>query len=285
MRSIKLEHISKNTQNNFYLIRPKLAFIFLYPFMRKTLILIILLNQVSLNFIIAQNNRIFDNNQNIWFMYNGDHKFAKKWGLHLDGFIRRANGLGNPQQWLIRPGINFHANNSTSLSVGYVHVQSYPYGNLPAKSAFPENRLWQQIQTKQFTGKIEWVNRLRLEQRFVKSPVLTNKEYAPGPAIYTNRIRISNRASLPLKGKTINDKTFYITAFDEVFVNWGKNIKFNIFDQNRAFVGVGYKIPKIGKIEAGYLNQLILKSSGVNLENNHTLLVTLNTNFDLKKIP
>lgn len=251
--------------------------------MKQIFLLLFIIFQLSINIANGQNNRVFDGNNNVWLMYNGDHKFAKKWGLHVDGFIRRANGLGNPQQWLIRPGINFHANASTNFSVGYVHVQSYPYGNTPAKSAFPENRLWQQIQHKHNLGKIEWVNRLRLEQRYVKSPILSNNEYAPGPAVYSNRIRISNRVTLPFNGKSVTDKTFYLTAFDEVFVNWGKNVKFNIFDQNRAFIGLGYKIPKIGKLEAGYLNQLILKSNGINLENNHTLLIALNANFDLKK--
>lgn len=234
--------------------------------------------------INAQNGRVYDKNQNYWLMYNGDHKFAKKWGFHFDGFIRRANGLAEPQQWLVRPGINFHANANTTLSAGYFYVKTFPYGDFPAKSDFFENRLWEQIQLKGTHGIMEWTNRLRLEQRYVHSPVQVGNAYEPGPAVYSNRMRISNRASIPLKGKTIADKAFYVTAFDEVFINFGKNVKLNLFDQNRAFVGLGYKISKTGRIEGGYLNQLNIKSNGLTIENNHTVMLTYNASFDLVKM-
>jgi hypothetical protein len=122
-----------------------------------------------------------------------------------------------------------------------------------------------------------------LEQRFVKSPVLKGTNYAPGDAVFTNRFRVLNRFSLPIKGKTIVDKSLYITAFDEIMINFGKNVALNIFDQNRAYLALGYKIPKLGRLEVGYLNQLVLKGDGNKVENNHNLQVSLTSNLDFYK--
>ena len=73
------------------------------------------------------------------------------------------------------------------------------------------------------------------------------------------------------KGTKIEDHSWYISCYDELFVQFGKNVGANVFDQNRAYLAIGTKIPKVGRLEFGYLNQLIIKSNGIQVENNHTL--------------
>lgn len=232
----------------------------------------------------AQSIRKTANNTNAWFMYFGTHKFAQKWSLHAEVQVRRSDFVRGWQQLLLRPGINYHFNSHAMATVGYCFVESWPYGELPSKAKFPENRFWEQLQFKIQTGKAEWINRLRLEQRFVKSPVQQPDDtYAPGDAVYTNRVRIMNRVSVPFKGQKIAPKSFYITAYDEVWVSFGKNVQLNVFDQNRAYLALGYSIPKLGRLEVGYLNQLILRSNGLDLESNHTLMVGLASNISLVK--
>jgi hypothetical protein len=251
--------------------------------MKNVFYILLFISGLNLN---AQSTspRIYTQNHNTWFMYNGDHKFAKKWGLHLEAQIRRADGLAQSQQWMFRTGLNYHISPTAFASVGYAYVETYPYGAFAAKSKFPENRLWEQVQLKHTQGKVEIVNRFRLEQRYVNAPISKNGVFSAGPAVYSNRFRLLNRFSVPFKGKSIGDKSFYLTAYDELFVNFGKKVNMNIFDQNRAFLGLGYKIPKIGKLEFGYLNQLILKSDGIKVENNHTLVLGLNSTIDFKKV-
>ncbi len=48
-----------------------------------------------------------------------------------------------------------------------------------------------------------------------------------------------------------------------------------MFDQNRAYMTLGYKVAKVGRVELSYLNQQVLKADGVKGENNHTLQVGL----------
>jgi Protein of unknown function (DUF2490) len=231
----------------------------------------------------AQNPREYTNNSTAWFMYFGTHKIADKWSLHLEGQIRRSEGLANPQQFLLRGGVNYHINPQATVTVGYAFIETYPYGGFPVKSIFPENRLWEQLQLKHQVGNFEWISRFRLEQRYVNSPVLVGTVYKAGDAVYTNRFRLLNRFSIPFNGKTIVDKSFYLSVYDEFMINFGKNVQYNLFDQNRIYVALGYKLPKVGRLEVGYLNQLLVKSDGKKIENNHTVQVGLSCNLDFKK--
>lgn len=227
----------------------------------------------------------YANNQNAWFMYFGDHKVSERWGVHLEAQLRRADLGQNPQQLLLRTGINYHLNAQVFTTLGYCFVETYPYGEFPVGTTFPEHRLWEQIQIKNQLGSIEWVNRLRLEQRWLQLPVRDGETgiFEPGDAVYSNRFRLLNRASLPFKGKTIGDNSLYFTVYDELLINFGKNVASNIFDQNRAYIALGYKIPKVGRLELGYLFQTIQKSDGVKIERNHTLQVGLSSNIDFFK--
>lgn len=227
--------------------------------------------------------RQYATHSNGWFMYFGSHKFAEKWGLHAEVQLRRFNIVTDDQQLLLRAGINYHFGPNAFVTAGYCFVQTAPYGNFPVKAAFPENRAWQQIQVKNQLSRFEIVSRFRSEQRFVNSPVYRDSVWQPGEAVYSNRFRFLNRVSVPFKGKTIEEKSFYVSAYDEIFINAGKNIAFNIFDQNRLYAAIGYRIPKVGRLEIGYLNQLILKADGIKVENNHTLQVGLSSAIELRK--
>ncbi|MFZ4545327.1 MAG: DUF2490 domain-containing protein, partial [Saprospiraceae bacterium] len=166
---------------------------------------------------------------------------------------------------------------------GYAFVETYPYGKLPVNHAFSENRFWEQVQVKNQLKNVEYVSRFRLEQRYVNSITGTLGNYSEGIAVYTNRFRLMQKFSIPFKGEKIVDKSLYISAYDEFFINFGKNVKYNIFDQNRAYVALGYKIPKVGRLELGYLNQMLMKPDGIKIENNHTLAVTLSSTIDFYK--
>ncbi len=228
---------------------------------------------------------LYANNTNAWFMYFGDHKLSDKWGIHLEAQIRRSDFVTNWQQLLLRTGVNYHFSKQVFGTVGYCFVETYPYGEFPAKTSFPEHRIWEQIQVKNQLSNIELVSRFRLEQRFVNAPVLNNSSalYEPGDAVYTNRFRLLNRISIPFSGKSIEDKTFYATAYDELFVNVGQNVAANFFDQNRAYLAVGYKIPNVGRLEVGYMLQNVFKPDGIKIENNNTLQVGLSSNIDFYK--
>ena len=115
--------------------------------MKKLTLILSLLLIISKTYTQTRIHKTGTNN-NVWITYNGDHKINKKWGFHFDGHIRRNNFLSRGQQILLRPGINYHLNNAVSFGLGYAYAYTNSYGVFPSPAAFPENRLWEQVQVK-----------------------------------------------------------------------------------------------------------------------------------------
>ncbi|MFD2514854.1 DUF2490 domain-containing protein [Pontibacter locisalis] len=227
------------------------------------------------NTAAAQNLRIKDYNNNGWYMYFGDHKLSDKWGVHTELQVRRFNVLKDPQQLLIRTGINYNMTPDAMFTLGYGFIETHPYGDYPAASTFPEQRIYQQLQLKGSLGRIGLTHRYRLEQRWVKPA-------GADDYTYLNRARYFLKATLPLAGSSLEAKEPYLAAYDEVFVGFGENVKQNVFDQNRLYFALGFKFSDAASAEVGYLNQIVQKANGVVFEHNHTLQLGLTYNLDFR---
>lgn len=230
-------------------------------------------------------NRMHTSNLHAWLMYFGDHKVSPLWGIHLEAQLRQQQNIADQQQLLLRTGINYHISPNAFLTAGYCFVETYPYGDFPVKVQFPEHRIWEQLQIKSNLSLVEWVSRFRLEQRLSNLPQLNTMmtAYEPGDAVYTNRFRLFNRFSFPLKGKTMKDKCYYLTSYTEFFVSFGQRVASNLFDQMRIYGAIGYVIPRLGRLEIGYLEQTVIKSDGIRVEDNHTLQLALISNLNFFK--
>jgi hypothetical protein len=90
-------------------------------------------------------------------------------------------------------------------------------------------------------------------------------------------------ATVPLTKKNLDPGCLFAGAYDEVFVQFGKNFDRNYLDQNRISVTIGYIINANCNIQAGYLNQYIIKGDGLRAENNHTLQTSITYNIDFRK--
>ena len=223
-----------------------------------------------------------DSNANLWINYVGDHPFTAEspWGLHLEMQNRRSDFGDEWQQLLVRPGVNYQISPTLSASAGWAYVRTYPYGDFPVVTEFPEHRAWQQLQHQfRFLG-LEWTQRLRLEQRWIGEMALTpgsTESYDFANWRYENRLRYLLRTNIPLgeNGKT------YLTLWDEVFFNFGSNVSGNDFDQNRAFIGIGRKLTANTRLEMGYMEQTVRRRGGQIREDNHTLTVWLSSKAPL----
>jgi hypothetical protein len=123
-----------------------------------------------------------------------------------------------------------------------------------------------------------------LEQRWVdrysNANLSTEDEF---PLLH--RLRYMMRLQIPLKGKSIENKTPYLAMYDEIFLGFGGNVNENIFDQNRFGLLLGYKLNNTVRIEAGYLNQTLQLGREVSnrnvFQNNNGFIINTNFNFDL----
>lgn len=217
----------------------------------------------------AQNTRISDRNTIGWMAYTGTIKLNEKWGLHTELQFRRDHLITDPQQNLFRTGINYTLDNKLSLRAGYALAETFNYGGIPLNNLskqFTEHRIYQMATLSDKSGIFEISHRFTLEQRWIgryTSASLTKED----DFVFLNRMRYMFRANIPLKGKTITDKTPYLSVYDEILIGFGKNVNENVFDQNRLAVLLGYRFSPKVRLEGGFLNQTLQFSRELNGNN------------------
>lgn len=201
--------------------------------MKKLILLIFILTPF---FIYSQ-----DSNLGNWLIYIGSKKVDQKWNIHHEVQYRNYNAIGDLEQLLLRTGAGytFSENNNLLLGYGYILSQNY-IGNTDEKIDINEHRIFQQFVTKQKFGRVNLQHRYRFEQRWVDSD-------------FKVRFRYFLAFSIPLNKKMMEDKTIYLSAYNEIFIN-SRN---NIFDRNRLYGGIGYKLNKSIRFEIGYMNQFL----------------------------
>lgn len=236
--------------------------------MRKYIVLFLLLILTTISF--SQKN--VSHNNLVWF---GDFTKARlndKWSIYLDFGYRRTEWLNKCSQLLVRPGITYHFNKIVSATAGVAYFSHYT-----ANYIRPEGRGWQQLLFNETYLRVKVSHRLRAEQRFLQKVISSQlvNDYN-----YNNRFRYQLNLQTPLNNKQLEDKKFYFSISDEVFINSGKEISNNYFDQNRTTVGLGYKLNEGFNILVAYTNVFVQRAKVDAFEDNNVLVVNLYHNLD-----
>lgn len=224
-------------------------------------------------------NRINEYNQIGWYAFFITPKISDKVSAHIEYQWRRADWVKNWQQSLPRVGINYKINSNLTVQAGYAWIHTFPYGetNLAAvPKTFPEHRSYEQLTVNTPVGKTTLTHRLRLEQRWLGRYNSISSE-KPDKWVYLNRVRYMPRLDIPL------NKKWYAAIYDEIMIGFGKNVGENIFDQNRIALLTGYKFNKNLRIEAGYINQIVMLGREVENKNifQHNNGIVINTYINL----
>ena len=183
-----------------------------------------------------------ESNLGNWLIYIGSKKVDQKWNIHHEVQYRNYNALGDLEQLLLRTGLGYNLaenNNNILLGYGFIHSQNYIDGT-DEKLQVNEHRIFQQFITKQKISSIGIQHRFRFEQRFVEVD-------------FKLRFRYFLAFTVPLNQKEMLDKTLYLSAYNEIFLN----SKDRVFDRNRLYGGLGFKFNKNIRFEAGYMNQFL----------------------------
>lgn len=211
----------------------------------------------------AQNDRVNDFNYLNWLQTFHTISLNKIWSLHLEYQWRRDNGLKHWQQSLLRIGANYKLQDNVTAHLGYGWIETFPYGDYPIASAgtFPEHRIYEQLTLRQPLSKWTFTHRFRIEQRWLgKVKAGTDREIEDWTFLHRFRYFLRTQYSFWNKG----ERMLYGVAADELFIGAGKNLGTNIFDQNRIFLQLGYKLNKRISLEGGYFNQTLQQGRRVN---------------------
>lgn len=176
-----------------------------------------------------------------WIIYFGNKKIDNKWNWHHEVQYRNYNAIGDLEQLLLRTGIGYNlSENNNNLLLGYGYIKSENYiGDTDDKVGINEHRIYQQFITKQSFGRLKLQHRYRFEQRWVEDQD------------FKMRFRYFLGFNIALNNSDMIDKTWYLSSYNEVFLNHENNI----FDRNRLYGGLGYKLNSKIRFELGYMNQ------------------------------
>lgn len=208
-----------------------------------------------------------------WLASFNTFKTGKKTSIHADVQWRSSDEWKHTQTLLLRSGLNIHLNKQFTVTGGYAFIHNRRViGNV--RGYAPEHRLWEQLLYNHKLKSVFVSHRLRLEQRFISKTVVQNNEIKSDGSVYANRLRYFIRNMLPFKQEKTFSKGMFAALQNEVFINFGNtaNVNGKLFDQNRLYLAMGFRLRSSVDFEAGYLNQYISGRSGA-FTNNHVLQV------------
>jgi hypothetical protein len=218
--------------------------------------------------------------EQVWTAYFNQTRFNNKWGAWLDVQLRtRDNFFDHLSQFLVRPGITYYVNDNVRLTAGYAHFWFYPADN-HSKVTQPEHRPWQQVQWFTKYKRNRTVQALRFEERY-RRKILNDSTLASSYS-FNYRLRYNFSWQIPLTPQ-IKKGAWSVIVGNEVFVNFGKQIIFNYFDQNRFFTGFAYSTNATDNIQLGYMNIFQQLASGNNYRSTSIARVAYLHNLDLRK--
>jgi hypothetical protein len=229
---------------------------------------------------VAQSRQTTSANQ-VWGGYFNQTRFSKRMGAWLDVQLRtKEDFVEHLSQFIFRPGITYYLSDAAKLTAGYAYIRHYPADN-HSKVAQPEHRPWQQLQWHTRYAQLRTMQWLRLEERYRKN-ILNDSTLGNGYQ-FNFRLRYNFLLQVPLTTGTVGAGDFSFIVNDEIHINFGRQVLYNTFDQNRFFLGFAYHLNANDNLQFGYMNQYQQLSSGSRYRSVHAARIFYFHNLDLRK--
>jgi len=179
-----------------------------------------------------------------WVLLFGNKKINDKLNWHHEVQYRNYDAVGDLEQLLLRTGIGVDVGDNTNLLLGYGFIRSENYVQVDEKFVVNEHRIFQQLITKQNITKLRLQHRYRFEQRFVED-------------VFKLRFRYFLGLAYPLWKEESTPRELYFSMYNEIFLN----TKRDVFDRNRLYGGLGFRLNEKLRFELGYMNQFLNASN------------------------
>ncbi len=186
-----------------------------------------------------------------------------RFSVYFDAQVRSTDKFEALQTFIFRPGLNYHVRKNMVATVGYAWIRLRSMYNNAANQIeydyLSEHRIWEQFIVNHQVAFIPIQHRFRLEQRFLPKSVVEENDLKNDGYDLAHRFRYFVRGIVPVDGSKTFGKGIFVAAQNELFLNYGDPTRTNgkVFDQNRAYLAVGYRISPKFDVEGGYLNQFI----------------------------
>ncbi len=209
-----------------------------------------------------------------WLRYYNSLEFSEKWTLLTEVDNRRFFTPDRQQLFLIRTQLQYNFMKKISVSAGIAYFLQNQHSEEFGSLTVPEIRPHQELNIKNTIGKFNISHRYKIEERFIRN---TENEKLADSYRFNLRFRYQIGVDFSILEK------LKLRIYDEILLNIGRNIQYNVFDQNRIYAGLKYNIIKSLSIEAGYMHWFQQRSSGKDFNSWDIVRVTIYHTISLSK--
>ena len=223
--------------------------------------------------------------QGVWFGLYTTYKLSKDWAYYGEYHLRRSqvenswDTIGRMSKLYIRLGAMYKAHPQLNITMGVVnrYTWSETYPDPLEEKWVPEFRFWEQLLFKQRMFGIKLYHQVRVEQRWRRSTRIADPTF-----YYYNRFRYKLLGYFPIFGKLTRPGSFYGCLYNEIFMQQGKKVQYNFFEDNRAYMGVAYAFSDAFHLHFGYMKSFG-QLNALTFRNHDIFRLSLYNKFDFYK--
>jgi hypothetical protein len=206
--------------------------------------------------------------------YYGEHHYRRRNSVdNLYDFV------GRMRQWYNRAGINYFYNEYFNVIIGPTLVLNYTPrpGDPDYEYITIEPRIWHQwLFTMPYLGRVKIYHQFRFEHRWRRSN-LKGSEFQ-----YTNRYRYKIFAYIPINKNKLEKRTLFFSPSAEIFMQSGKSIVYNHFEDFRVYTGLGYILNNSVTFFGGHMWTVGQDQVGNIYNQTHIIRLNIFINLDLR---
>lgn len=197
-------------------------------------------------------------------------------------FRTRDQLVQNIAQVYLRFGMSYIIDKSLEVTAGIVTPLYWAppeFDNVeePFDNVVPQFRLWQQMLFVQSISKAKIYHQIRTEQRWRRDWLVDS------PFKLTFRWRYKLATYIPLNSYKLQKGTVFASLNNEIFIQSGRTIILNPFEENRTFLGLGYILNENLQFQTGYTFSYQQRPSGNDFINRGLVRIAIYHNLDFTK--
>lgn len=227
--------------------------------------------------------RITARRSELWNGVYTKYRIGEKLFYYGEYHLRTRDQLiKNMAQVYLRFGMSYIVNKNLEITGGivtpfYWAPPEYSNQDLSFDKIVNQFRFWQQALFILPIGKAKLYHQIRTEQRW-------RRDYLVGAEFdLTYRWRYKIASYIPLNSYKFQSGTFFLSVYNEVFIQTGKTVIRNPFEDNRAFLGMGYIFNESIQVQVGYAKSWQQRASGINYTNRDLVRISIYHNLDLTR--
>lgn len=192
-----------------------------------------------------------------WQTVNVKYELHPKINWFAEGQFRSQEFYNDVNYWEAKTFFHYMFTDQFAggLGIGTYH-QYVDYENFKTPQKQTEARIWLELTMKSNGGRINFDHRFRFEDRFIRKYNSAKQGFEGNHTDFNDddryRFRYRLQSTIPLNHKTMTASTIYMNISDEIMFTQ----KAPFFNQNRFFVGVGYKF-KAASVQIGMMHQFL----------------------------